>query len=275
LLDGLHEYLLVETTNYPFRPPLKPRKTVGRSPPGYRPGVTESLPRLAQELFTPLAPRYERWARILSMGQDSRWRRHMVSAIAVGPGEIVLDIAAGTGSITRLLQERGASVVSLDQSRHMLGGAVAQGATGVVATAESLPFPDVRFDAVTFGYLLRYVTDVSGSLTEIVRVVRPGGRVGMVEFGRPGGLWRGLWWAYTRLVLPIAGLLAGTGWSRVGRFLGPSIDDFTDRYPPSRLADLWEEAGLVEVGYDRLSLGGGLVMWGRRPAAPSESTLDQ
>ncbi|HSK07208.1 MAG TPA: class I SAM-dependent methyltransferase [Acidimicrobiia bacterium] len=227
--------------------------------------MTESPPRLAQGLFAPLAPRYERWARILSLGQDPLWRGRMVTAIGVGPGDTVLDIAAGTGSITRLLQERGASVVSLDQSLHMLSGAVARGAIGVVATAESLPFPDQRFDAVTFGYLLRYVSDVTGAMTEITRVVRPGGKVAMVEFGRPGGVWRPLWWGYTRLVLPMAGLIAGPGWYRVGRFLGPSIDGFADRYPPARLAALWETVGLVEVRYQCPSLGGGLVMWGRRP----------
>jgi demethylmenaquinone methyltransferase/2-methoxy-6-polyprenyl-1,4-benzoquinol methylase len=189
----------------------------------------------------------------------------MVATIGIEPGDIVLDIAAGTGSITRLLQEQGASVVSLDQSLHMLGWAVARDATGVVATAESLPFPDDRFDAVTFGYLLRYVSDVSDAMKEITRVVRPGGSVSMVEFGRPRGVWRALWWGYTRLVLPVAGLFAGRGWYRVGRFLGPSIEGFANRYPPPDLAALWEAAGLVDVRYERLSLGGGLVMWGRRP----------
>lgn len=228
--------------------------------------MTGSPTRLAQDLFAPLAPRYERWARILSMGQDGRWRRHMVDAVDPAPGDTVLDIAAGTGSITRLIQAEGASVVSLDQSLPMLGGALDRGATGVVATAESLPFTDARFDAVTFGYLLRYVSDVSGAMTEITRVVRPGGRLGMVEFGRPAGPWRPLWWLYTRLVMPVAGLVAGRGWFRVGRFLGPSIDEFTDRHPPEDLVQLWERAGLVDVGYRRLSLGGGLVMWGRRPS---------
>ncbi|HEX5695731.1 MAG TPA: class I SAM-dependent methyltransferase [Acidimicrobiia bacterium] len=227
--------------------------------------MTESPPRLAHGLFAPLAPGYERWARILSLGQDPRWRRRLVGAMGVGPGDIVLDIAAGTGSITRLLQEEGALVVSLDQSLHMLGAAVARGATGVVATAESLPFLDDRFDAVTFGYLLRYVGDVTGAMHEITGVVRPGGSVAMVEFGRPRGVWRLLWWGYTRLVLPVAGLIAGPGWYRVGRFLGPSIDGFADRYPAPGLAAVWETAGLVDVRYERLSLGGGLVMWGRRP----------
>jgi demethylmenaquinone methyltransferase/2-methoxy-6-polyprenyl-1,4-benzoquinol methylase len=101
-------------------------------------------------------------------------------------------------------------------------------------------------------------------MNEIARVLRPGGTVGMVEFGRPRGLWRPLWWSYTRLVLPVAGSFAGEGWYRVGRFLGPSIDDFTDRHPPERLVGIWEAAGLEGVEVVRLSLGGGLVMWGRR-----------
>lgn len=226
--------------------------------------MTEPITRLAQDLFAPLAPGYERWANILSLGQDSRWRNRMVGGLDIGPRSRVLDIAAGTGSITRRLQQRGASVVSLDQSAPMLQPAVARGATGVVATAEALPFSDASFDAVTFGYLLRYVQDVEGCMAEIARVLRPGGRVGMVEFGRARGVWRPLWWGYTRLVLPVAGLVAGRGWYRVGRFLGPSIDDFASRFPPSRLAAAWEAAGLSDVEAERMSLGGGLVMWGRK-----------
>ncbi|MDP9145085.1 MAG: class I SAM-dependent methyltransferase [Actinomycetota bacterium] len=219
---------------------------------------------MAQDLFAPLGARYEHWARILSMGQDRRWRRHMVDGVDIGPGSEVLDIAAGTGSITRLLEEKGVTVISLDQSLQMLGHALERGATGVIATAERLPFPDASFDAVTFGYLLRYVHDVEEGMTEIARVLKPGGRVGMVEFGRPRGLWRPLWWGYTRIVLPGVGLVAGNGWYRVGRFLGPNIDAFADRYPPSRLADAWQASGFTDVQVSRLSLGGGLVMWGRK-----------
>jgi len=227
--------------------------------------VSEPITRLAQDLFAPLAPGYERWARILSLGQDSRWRNRMVGGLNILSGASVLDIAAGTGSITRLLQQRGAYVVSLDQSSEMLLDAVARGATGLLGTAENLPFPDASFDAVTFGYLLRYVNDVEGCTGEIVRVLKPGAMVGMVEFGRPRGLWRPLWWVYTRLVLPIVGLAAGRGWYRVGRFLGPSIDNFATRYPPSGLAAAWQAAGLIDVKAKRMSLGGGLVMWGRKP----------
>jgi len=226
--------------------------------------VTVSPPELAQDLFAPLSPGYERWARILSLGQDGRWRRRMVADLGLAPGMAVLDIAAGTGSITRLLREGQARVISLDQSQQMLAPAVARGAIGVVATAETLPFPDGSFDAVVFGYLLRYVDDVTRCMGEIARVLRPGGRVGMVEFGRPRGIWRPLWWAYTRLVLPLAGLVAGKGWYRVGRFLGPSIDDFSSRYPPDRLAATWEGTGFGSVVIAPMSLGGGLVMWGTK-----------
>jgi demethylmenaquinone methyltransferase / 2-methoxy-6-polyprenyl-1,4-benzoquinol methylase len=228
-------------------------------------GVNNSTTRDTQELFAPLASGYERWGNILSMGQDARWRRRMVEGLVLGQGAKVLDIAAGTGLITRQLQSNGAEVISLDQSFRMLRPAVDRGAVGVVATAEVLPFPDASFDAVTFGYLLRYVDDVTGCMSEIARVLRPGGRVGMVEFGRPRGLWRPLWWGYTRLVLPAAGLVAGRGWYRVGRFLGPSIDGFADRYPRDRLAAAWEAAGFTDVQAEPMSLGGGLVMWGGKP----------
>ena len=227
---------------------------------------------MARDLFAPLAPGYERWAGVLSLGQDGRWRREMLRQIAPAPGDMALDVAAGTGSITRLLQDRGATVVSLDQSAEMLAAAVARGATGVLATAERLPFPDEQFDVVTFGYLLRYVDDVAGAMTELSRVLRAGGRIAMVEFGRPRGAWHPLWRAYTGLVLPAAGWVAGEGWPEVGRFLGPSIEEFSARYPPDRLAGIWEEAGLGEVGFALLSLGGGLVMWGRKPAGHSSGS---
>lgn len=184
----------------------------------------------------------------------------MVADLSLEPGLRVLDIAAGTGSITRVLAAAGAEVVSLDQSPEMLGRAVERGATGVVATAEELPFSDHSFDAATFGYLLRYVDSVPRAMFEIGRTVRPGGRVGMVEFGRPRGLWQPLWWCYTRIVLPIAGMMISRPWREVGSFLGPSIDAFSARWTPERLAVTWEKAGFAEVRVRRMSLGGGLVM---------------
>ncbi|GMQ86668.1 MAG: demethylmenaquinone methyltransferase [Acidimicrobiia bacterium] len=189
----------------------------------------------------------------------------MVANIAPKAGDRILDVAAGTGSITRRLAAAGADVVSLDQSYEMLIQAVERGAAGIIATAEQLPFADDEFDAVTFGYLLRYVDSVPGAMTEITRVVRPGGKVGMVEFGRPSGGWRPLWWCFTRLFLPVAGWMISRPWQDVGSFLGPSIDAFADRWTPPRLAAAWEEAGLTDVTVVRMSLGGGLVATATKP----------
>ncbi len=188
----------------------------------------------------------------------------MVDGLGLSPGSRVLDVAAGTGSITRLMESRGLDVLSVDQSREMTQLAKRRGAAAVLATAERLPFADGTFDGVTFGYLLRYVDDVSRCLGELVRIVRPGGVVGMVEFGRPRGAWRPGWWLYTRAFLPMAGAVIRSGWWEVGRFLGPSIDEFARRHPPDRLTAEWVAAGMEGVRFRRMSLGGGLVMWGRR-----------
>jgi demethylmenaquinone methyltransferase/2-methoxy-6-polyprenyl-1,4-benzoquinol methylase len=130
--------------------------------------------------------------------------------------------------------------------------------------AETLPFADAEFDAVTFTYLLRYVDDVPATLRELARVVRPGGSVAMLEFGLPRAAWRPLWELYVRFGLPAAGAVVSPGWGSVGRFLGPSIRDFWRRWPEPRLLDAWVEAGLGDVRSRRLSLGGGIVVWGRR-----------
>lgn len=220
-------------------------------------------PEVAQQLFAPLAPSYERWASILSMGQDRRWRRAMVDGLRQRGSGRVADVAAGTGSITRLLEARGWEVTPVDQSAAMLRHLRGSGSP-VVAAAERLPFPDGALDGLTAGYLLRYVDDVPACLAELARVLAPGGRLGMVEFGRPRGLWRPAWVAYTRVVLPVSGRLIGNGWREVGAFLGRSIDEFVDRWPLDELTSAMETAGFDEVTHRRLSLGGGTVSWATR-----------
>ena len=185
----------------------------------------------------------------------------MVGGIELEPGSMVLDVAAGTGSISRLLEARGYRVVAVDLSAEMLSQH--SGRLRVRAVADRLPFPEKTFDAVTFGYLMRYVEDPVATLREVSRVLRPGGLVGMVEFGRPRGIARFLWRLYTRAILPMAGAVIGSGWYRVGRFLGPSIERFNEDHPD--LALRWGEAGLVDVTVSRPSIGGGLVMWAHRP----------
>jgi demethylmenaquinone methyltransferase/2-methoxy-6-polyprenyl-1,4-benzoquinol methylase len=179
----------------------------------------------------------------------------------------VLDVATGTGLVAETLLRRGFRVTGLDQSAEML--AVARERFGdrvelVEASADELPFSDASFDHLTFTYLLRYVDDPASTMRELARVVRPGGTVAMLEFDVPRGLWRPLWDLWVGVGLPFAGRLVSPGWHEVGRFLGPSIRSFHAAFPPAVLASAWGDAGIVDVRARRLSLGGGVVMWGRR-----------
>ncbi|HEU5244428.1 MAG TPA: class I SAM-dependent methyltransferase [Gaiellaceae bacterium] len=229
--------------------------------------------RHARELFAPLGPTYDRYARLLSFGQDPRWRSFLVSRIPPDARR-VLDVATGTAAVaTELVRADPArTVVGLDQSPEMLAAGRDRVARAELSDhielqegrAEDLPFPDGEFDAVTFTYLLRYVDDVPTTLRELVRVVRPGGTMGMLEFGLPRGAWRPLWELYMHVGLPAVGAVVSPSWGGVGRFLGPSIRDFWHEWPEPRLLDAWREAGLAEVAARRLSLGGGIVVWGKR-----------
>jgi demethylmenaquinone methyltransferase/2-methoxy-6-polyprenyl-1,4-benzoquinol methylase len=233
--------------------------------------VTEVVPdrtRRALELFAPLGPTYERYARLLSLGQDPRWRRFLVTRVEAAPGDRILDVATGTGAVAaELLRQKGCAVVGVDQSPEMLAVARARLPASVrlvQASAESLPFEDASFDGLTFTYLLRYVDDPGGTLRELARLVRGGGTIAALEFAIPRGVWYPLWRVYVDAVLPGAGRLLSTGWHEVGRFLGGSIREFWRRYPLGDQLELWRRAGIDDVRYRRLSLGGGIVIWGQR-----------
>jgi demethylmenaquinone methyltransferase / 2-methoxy-6-polyprenyl-1,4-benzoquinol methylase len=224
--------------------------------------------RHARKLFAPLAPTYDRYARLLSLGQDPRWRRFLVSRVDAGPGSRVLDVATGTGAVAlELIRQKGCAVAGVDQSAEMLAVARARLPPEVElvhASAERLPFADTSFDALTFTYLLRYVDDPSETLRELARVVRRGGTIASLEFALPRGLWQPFWRVYVDLVLPATGRLIAPGWDEVGRFLGGSIRRFWHEYPLARQLELWREAGIRDLCHRRLSLGGGIVVWGRR-----------
>src|SRR5439155_9616910 len=135
------------------------------------------------------------------------------------PDDVVLDVATGTGLVARAVSERyGCDVVGLDRSANMLSAAVARNGhiPLVLARAESLPFPDDSFDHLTFTYLLRYVDDPAATVRELVRVVRPGGRIVALDFGVPGNpVLRFLWRIYTRIGLPAIGLAVSNRWAGV------------------------------------------------------------
>jgi demethylmenaquinone methyltransferase / 2-methoxy-6-polyprenyl-1,4-benzoquinol methylase len=233
--------------------------------------VAEISPRRrhAIDLFAPLGSTYDRYANVLSFGQDPRWRRFLVSRVAAGPRDTVLDVATGTGAVaSELVRLKGCRVVGLDQSPEMLAEArrrVPAGVELVDGDADHLPFEDASFAALTFTYLLRYVDDPGATLTELGRVVKAGGTVAGLEFAIPQSLVaRAAWEAYVRIGLPLAGRLLSPGWSDVGGFLSPSVRSFWERYPLERQLDLWREADIVNVRHRRMSLGGGIVIWGSR-----------
>jgi demethylmenaquinone methyltransferase/2-methoxy-6-polyprenyl-1,4-benzoquinol methylase len=220
----------------------------------------------ATALFAPLGPSYDRVGAVLSLGQDPRWRRFLADRLPRDGGH-VLDVATGTGLVAAELLARGFRVTGLDQSSAMLAEARRRFGPRVElveASAEALPFPDASFDHLTFTYLLRYVDDPAATLAELVRVTRPGGTVAMLEFAVPRGAWRPAWELYVRVGLPLAGRILSRGWHEVGRFLGPSIRGFYERVPEAALLELWRRAGVSEVRSRRLSLGGGIVVWGVR-----------
>jgi demethylmenaquinone methyltransferase / 2-methoxy-6-polyprenyl-1,4-benzoquinol methylase len=220
----------------------------------------------ARDLFAPLGPSYDRVGAALSFGQDPRWRRFLVSRLPRDGGH-VLDVATGTGLVAAELLRRGFEVTGLDQSPEMLAEArprFGHRVELVEASAESLPFPDRAVDHLTFTYLLRYVADPGAALVELARVVRPGGIVASLEFGVPEGVARAAWELYVRAGLPLVGRVLRHGWSAVGDFLGGSIRAYWEAYPLARQLELWAAAGIRDVEVRRLSLGGGVVMWGQR-----------
>ncbi len=237
--------------------------------------VRASPTQFTKRLFAGLPARYDALAAILTFGQDRRWRREMIDhVVAVAPAT-VLDVATGPAGVALQLADRtSAHIVGLDLSSDML----ARGQRNVAAAraesrialvrgqGERLPFPDAHFDALTFTYLLRYVADPSATIRELARVVRPGGTMASLEFAvPPNPFWRWCWVCYTRIVLPAAGgILGGRAWFDVGRFLGPNISGHYASFSVADTIEAWRAAGFVDVHAKRMSLGGGLVMWGQR-----------
>jgi demethylmenaquinone methyltransferase/2-methoxy-6-polyprenyl-1,4-benzoquinol methylase len=211
----------------------------------------------------------------LSLGQNGRWRGELVRHIVRFKPRRILDVATGTAGVAiALARATEAEIVGVDISEPMLergrkrvyDAGLDQRIRLEYARAEQLPFPAESFDAVSFTYLLRYVADPVATLAELARVLRPAGGMASLDFYvPPSTLWRASWRLYTRALMPAGGyMLGGRAWWKVGRFLGPNIDEFYKRWPIYRIFEAWREAGIVDVEDHVMSLGGGLVMWGRK-----------
>lgn len=222
-----------------------------------------------RKMFGRIVPRYDLLNRLMSLGMDRRWRR--LAATAVWPrNAVALDVGTGTGDLALELCRQGASrVIGVDFSSEMLaaasGKAAARGAdvSWALADALRLPFPDGAFDCVTSAFLLRNLADLRAGLAEMVRVLKPGGRLVCLDMTQPPpGLFGALYGLYfNRLVPPLAGAISGD--AAAYRYLPASLKGFPDaRSLCALLADLH----LVEVRA-RLLGGGTLALHAARKPA--------
>ncbi|MEG3615984.1 demethylmenaquinone methyltransferase [Isoptericola haloaureus] len=226
----------------------------------------EKKPVEVASMFDGIAERYDLTNDIVSLGQDRAWRRATVAAVGAGPGERVLDLAAGTGTSSEPFAAAGAVVVPSDFSMGMLqvGKARRADLPFVAGDATRLPFADAAFDAVTISFGLRNVVDTSAALREMLRVTRPGGRVVICEFSHPTWApFRQVYLEYLmRALPPVAGLVTRDQGSY--EYLAESIRAWPDQ---EGLGRLMLGAGWERVGYRNLTGGIVALHRGTRPAA--------
>jgi demethylmenaquinone methyltransferase/2-methoxy-6-polyprenyl-1,4-benzoquinol methylase len=204
-------------------------------------------------MFDRIAPVYDVMNHVMTAGLDRRWRKLAVQEV-VWPGDRVLDACCGTGDLAVEAERRGARVVGLDFSERMLERARKKSGAieWVQGDALALPFGDSEFDAATVGFGVRNLADLEGGLRELARVLRPGGKLAVLEITRPRGLLKPFFWLWFDVFVPLLGKVLPGG--KAYTYLPASVRRFPG---PEDLSGLFERAGFADVRY-RL-LGGGIV----------------
>ncbi|HEY0070575.1 MAG TPA: ubiquinone/menaquinone biosynthesis methyltransferase, partial [Chloroflexia bacterium] len=214
--------------------------------------------RYVKGMFGRIAWRYDLMNRIMSFGQDGRWRRYTVDQARPTAGGLAIDVATGTGRIAQELAGRGMRVVGVDLTVEMM----LQGRRDGVGDGEpvyfaggdalSLPFPDDTFDCLTTGFAMRNVIDIEGAFREMRRVLKPGGRLVCLEVGRPRfAVYRFFHRLHTRFVVPVLGRLV-VGDADAYNYLPSSMGKFP---PPNELALIMRKTGLKNVRFRQLTFG--------------------
>jgi demethylmenaquinone methyltransferase/2-methoxy-6-polyprenyl-1,4-benzoquinol methylase len=240
---------------------------------GTRPLFTGDKETYVRAMFAAIAPRYDALNAILSFNQHKAWRRLAVRLAQVAPGECCLDVCTGTGDfavdLARAVGPKGHVVGAdfcepmirsgLKKTGHAPGGAIAM----MVANAQCLPYPAERFDAATVGFGIRNVAHIDRAVGEMARVVKPGGRVVILEFNRPRPCWyKPLVDLYLFQVLPrIGGLLSRR---EAYTYLPESMKQFVSR---EELAAIMERAGLRDIRVRDLNFGTVCIHLGVKPQA--------
>ncbi|QMU08203.1 demethylmenaquinone methyltransferase [Levilactobacillus suantsaii] len=224
-------------------------------------------------LFNQIAPQYDQMNRLISLGTHQVWRHKVMAAMAVTPGDFALDLCCGTGDWTlALAQAVGPSghVVGLDLSAEMLTiaekKARAQHLQGQLtlktADAMHLPYPDDTFDVVTIGFGLRNVPDAAQVLTEMTRVVKPGGQVVCLETSQPTNpVIHAGWQLYFGHLVPLMGRVVAHHY-RAYQYLQRTTHEFVSA---TTLVRMFQAAGLTAVHYTRFNLGAAAAHYGRKP----------
>jgi len=228
----------------------------------------EARARYVQGMFSRIAGRYDLMNRLMTFGQDRRWRRQVVREARLPAGGRLLDIATGTGDIAleALGQQPGIQAIGGDFTiEMMLAGAADPRRAAirwVAADTLALPFPDEAFDAVTSGFLMRNVIDVAGAFREQMRVTRPGGRIVVLESSPPKkNLLRPFIRIHLNTVIPALGKLVA-GDAEAYHYLPDSTQQFQE---PESLAQLMRAAGLQDVAYRLYMFGTIAIHAGQKP----------
>ena len=215
--------------------------------------------RAIQEMFSAIAPRYDFLNRLLSLGIDQGWRQALVRMALREENRAILDVACGTGDVSLALRQKApqARIVGLDFSPAMLDLAkvkidrVQAGIELVAASAEELPFPKADFDLLTIAFGIRNVVDKKKALAEFYRVLKPNGRLAVLEFSQPQVAWlRALYNFYFFKVLPLVGGLFAK--RSAYRYLPDSVAKFPFR---DEFAGWLKEAGFRQCRYHSLTFG--------------------
>ncbi len=232
---------------------------------GYQTVPPDERERRIRQVFDLVAPRYDLMNDMMSFGIHRLWKRAMVRAARPQAGEVIVDLAGGTGDVARLLAGEGRRVAVCDPSEEMMAvgrrRTSGSGITFIEGTAEAMPFADASIDMVSVAFGLRNATNLEAGLAEILRVLKPGGRFICLEFSRPWALIRPFYDAYSFAVIPRLGAWIARQPAAYG-YLVESIRRFPDQ---REMAALMEQTGFAGVGWRNYSAGIACLHRGIRP----------
>lgn len=217
---------------------------------------------VVEEMFDRIAPHYDRMNRLLTFGLDQRWRRRTLERLGLKAGETVLDVACGTGDFAEMCRSRGAEVVATDYAARMLDHAALRGMGGILvrADATNMPIRGESFDVVVCGFALRNFASLEPAFSEMARVLKPGGRVGLLEVDRPANpLVRFGHSLYFDRIVPLVG--AALADRKAYRYL-PESAVYLPPWP--RMKAMLEAAGFVDVRHENAMMGAVQIVTGTR-----------